>query len=180
MSEDSLRGRLVVATPALTDGNFAHAVVLLLEHSDEGALGLIVNHPSDAALHDAVPEWAPLAAEPAVVFVGGPVQPEAVIALARTYGPAEAVQTVLPGVGVVDMSTDPTQVGTAIAGVRLFAGYAGWGAGQLESELATGSWFVVDARPEDVFADEPEAVWSRVLRRQGGVFTTIPADPTAN
>lgn len=180
MSEDSLRGQLVVATPALADGNFSHAVVLLLEHSDEGALGLIVNHPSDTSLDAAVPEWSALAAEPPVVFIGGPVQPEAVIALARTYGRAESVQTVLPGVGVVDMSADPTLVGTAIAGVRLFAGYAGWGAGQLESELATGSWFVVDARPEDVFADEPDEVWSRVLRRQGGVFTTIPVDPTAN
>lgn len=180
MNEDSLQGRFVVATPALADGNFAHAVVLLLEHSVDGALGLVVNRPSDAPLHTTVPDWASLAAEPGVVFVGGPVQPQAIIALARTYGPAPGIEIVLPGVGAVDLSADPTLVGTAIAGVRLYAGYAGWGSGQLESEIASGSWFVVDARPEDVFVDEPGALWQRVLRRQGGVFTTIPQDPTAN
>lgn len=180
MNEDTLQGRLVVATPALADSNFAHAVVLLLEHSAEGAVGAIVNRPTETSLVTSMPEWASLAAEPTVLFLGGPVQPEAVIALARTYGPTADVEQILPGVGVVDLSGDPTKIGAAIAGVRVFAGYAGWGAGQLEDEIAGGSWFVVDARPEDVFTDEPDAVWRGVLRRQGGVFTTIPADPTAN
>lgn len=180
MNEQSLRGRLVVATPALADGNFAHAVVLMLEHNAEGAVGVILNRPSDTALSDTLPDWAALAADPPVVFVGGPVQPEAIIAVARTFGPTEDVQAVLPGVGVVDLSGDPTLIGAAIAGVRVFAGYAGWGSGQLEGEIAAGGWFTVDARPEDVFADEPGGVWRRVLRRQGGVFTTIPADPTEN
>lgn len=177
---DELTGRLVVATPALTDGNFAHAVVLVVEHNDDGAAGVVVNHPSDATVTATLPGWASLAAEPGVLFVGGPVQREAIIALARTYGPTDGVQPILPGVGVVDVSADPTLVGAVIAGVRVFAGYAGWSGGQLESEIAVGSWFVVDARPEDVFTDEPDALWRRVLRRQGGVFTTIPPDPTAN
>lgn len=180
MSEHSLAGRLVVATPALADSNFSHAVVLLLEHTAEGAVGVIINRPSETPLQTAVPDWQSLAAEPAVLFLGGPVQREAVIALARTYGPTEQVQAVLPGVGVVDLGGDPTLVGAAIAGVRVFAGYAGWGPGQLEGEIATGSWFVVGGRPEDVFADDPAGVWQRVLRRQGGVFTTITTDPTAN
>lgn len=180
MSEDSLRGHLVVATPALADSNFSHAVVLLLEHNADGAVGVVVNRPSDTPLEAALPDWVSLAAEPTVAFAGGPVQPDAVIALARTYGPAEQVQMILPGVGVVDLSADPTLVGVAIAGVRLFAGYAGWGAGQLENEIATGSWFVVHARAEDIFADEPETLWRRVLRRQGGMFSTIPPDPRAN
>ena len=180
MADQSLSGQLIVATPALTDGNFAHTVVLVLEHNPDGAVGVVVNRPSDAALATALPSWAALAAEPDVVFVGGPVQPQAIIALARTYGPTEGVQPILPGVGVVDVSGDPTLVGTVIAGVRVFAGYAGWGGGQLEEEVAGGGWFVVDARPEDVFTDEPGSLWRRVLRRQGGVFTTIPPDPTAN
>lgn len=170
----------MVATPALADGNFAHAVVLLLEHNADGAVGLIVNRPSDASLVAALPEWVSLAADPPVAFVGGPVQPDAIIALARTYGPSDGVQPVLPGVGVVDLSADPTELGTAIAGIRMFAGYAGWGGRQLESEIDQGSWFIIDAEAEDVFSDEPGALWRRVLRRQGGVFTTIPADPTAN
>lgn len=180
MSEEFLRGRLVVATPALADGIFAHAVVLLLEHTSDGAVGLVVNHPSDAAVETTLPQWSSMAAEPAVVFVGGPVQPEAIIGLARTYGLDEGTRTILPGVDVADLSADPTLVGTAIAGVRIFAGYAGWGAGQLEGEISQGSWFVVDARPEDIFTAEPGELWRGVLRRQGGVFTTIPADPTAN
>lgn len=180
MSTEPLTGRLIVATPALTDGNFAHAVVLVLEHSAEGAVGLVVNRPTEATLTEALPGWVALAADPGVLFVGGPVQREAIIALARTYGPTEGVQQIVSGVGVVDVSADPTLVGAAIAGVRVFAGYAGWSGGQLESEIAVGSWFVVDARPEDVFTDEPEALWRHVLRRQGGVFTTIPTDPTAN
>ncbi|HVL98154.1 MAG TPA: YqgE/AlgH family protein [Egibacteraceae bacterium] len=182
MSTAFLTGRFVVATPALTDGNFAHTVVLLLEHKTDGAVGVVVNRATDAALSVALPRWATLAAEPAVVFAGGPVQPDALIGLARTYGPPEGdgLAAIFPGVGVVDLSADPTLLGAAIAGVRVFAGYAGWGGGQLETEIAAGSWFVVDARAEDVFTEAPGALWRGVLRRQGGVFTTIPADPTAN
>lgn len=179
MSED-LTGRLIVATPALADGNFAHAVVLVVEHDADGTAGVVVNRPSDAAVTATLPRWASLAAEPGVLFVGGPVQREAIIALARTYGPTDGVQPILSGVGVVDVSADPTLLGAVIAGVRVFTGYAGWSGGQLESEIAVGSWFVVDAHPEDVFTDEPEALWRHVLRRQGGVFTTIPTDPTIN
>lgn len=180
MTEQPLGGRLVVATPGLTDGNFAHTVVLVLEHHDEGAIGLVLNRPSEAAVADALPDWATLATAPAVVFLGGPVQREAVIGLAHTSASGEDTPQILPGVGVIDLGGDPALLTDRIDDVRIFAGYAGWGGGQLEEEIAAGGWFVLDARVDDVFATYPDELWRRVLRRQGGVFTTIPTDPSRN
>lgn len=180
MSEQPLRGRFLVATPTLTDDNFAHSVVVVLEHGGEGTVGVIVNRPSDVALAAALPGWQALAAEPTLVFVGGPVQRDAIMGLARTYGSGESELEIMPGLGIVDLGEDPTLIEAPLAGVRVFAGYAGWSAGQLESEIAAGGWFVVDGRPDDVFSDDPDTLWERVLRRQGGVFRTIPADPTEN
>lgn len=176
---EQLRGRFLVATPALTDDNFDHTVVLVLEHTGEGTIGVVVNRPSEVEVTAALPEWQTLAAEPARVFAGGPVQQDALIALGRTYG-GEGEGHVLGGVRIVDLRTDPTLVEAPLAGVRVFAGYAGWGAGQLSGEIAAGGWFVVDARADDIFSTDPDTLWQRVLRRQGGVFRTIPADPTAN
>lgn len=179
MTDMPLRGRLLVATPSLTDGNFAHAVVLVLEHHDEGAVGVVVNRPSEAALADTLPEWAPRASGPEVIFVGGPVQRDAMIALGRSADTDAGEQLVLPGVAVVDLAEDPGRR-SDIEAVRVFAGYSGWGAGQLETEIEAGGWFVVDALPDDVFAAHPEDLWRRVMRRQGGVYTTIPRDPSHN
>lgn len=180
MTEQLLGGRLVVATPALTDGSFAHTVVLVLEHHDEGAVGVVVNRPSEAAVAEALPDWGSLAAPPAMVFLGGPVQREAMIGLARTPRPDAGMQEVLPGVTVVDLAENAALVSDQVQSVRVFAGYSGWGAGQLEEEIAGGGWFVVDAHADDVFAAYPQDLWRRVLRRQGGVFTTIPPDPSRN
>ena len=176
----SLRGRLVVATPALGDPNFAHSVVFLLDHTEEGALGVILNRPSTVEVSETLPHWEVLAARPGVVFIGGPVQPEAVVALGRGGDESDEVQPVGDGVGIVDLRADPLGLIGELAGLRLFAGYAGWGAGQLEEEITQGGWFVVDALPEDVFGDQPEDLWEEVLARQGGVFRTISQDPTLN
>ena len=158
---DALRGRLIVATPDLADPNFSSTVVLLLEHGPDGALGVVLNRPSDLEVREAFADWCPLVSSPPVVFVGGPVQPNAVIALARG------------GAGLDEA------VGR-LGALRIFAGYAGWGAGQLEAELASGSWFAVDAEPDDAFSDAPERLWRAVLTRQGGVFTTVTEDPSLN
>jgi putative transcriptional regulator len=175
--DQPLTGRLLVATPALGDPNFANTVVLILEHSEDGALGVVLNRPTDTPVEAAVPAWAPLAASPGVVFVGGPVQQDGMVGLGRgalaTSDPPEG----LGDVGVVDLAGDPEP---GVAEVRVFVGYAGWGASQLDGELEAGGWFTVDAHPDDVFTDEPPGLWRSVLERQGGIFRTVPEDPSLN
>jgi putative transcriptional regulator len=172
MPHSSLKGRLLVATPALRHPDFDRTVVLVLEHRHEGALGLVLNRPSEVGLDDAVPDWEPFAARPPVVFIGGPVAPAAAICLARSDAGdnGEAWSPVLGSLGVLDE-------------VRLFAGYAGWGPEQLEGEVAAGAWFVVDAQPDDALSAHPHELWSQVLRRHGGrlaAFASFPADPSRN
>lgn len=177
----SLRGRLVVAAPDLVDPNFAHTVVLLLAHDDEeGALGVVVNRPSDVEMEGALRGWGRLAAPPPFVFVGGPVEPTSVIGLARTRADGAGVEPVIDGAGVLDLARTPQDLGAQVASIRVFAGYAGWAPAQLESEIAAGGWFVLDADPDDAFSDEPEGLWARVLRRQGGLFRTAAVDPSLN
>src|SRR2546427_3512439 len=179
----SLRGRLLVATPALGDPNFDRTVVLILEHTPEGALGVVLNRPSETGLEEAGADWEgwdAYATAPRVVFVGGPVSRTAVICVARLGdGGAEGFQPVLGDIGLADMGQPPR----GIEEVRLFAGYSGWGEGQLESEIDEGAWFVVDARPDDALTDDPDELWAEVLRRQGGrlaMFALCPPDPSVN
>ena len=172
-------GRLLVANPLLPDPNFDRTVVLLLATSEDGALGLVLNRPSHMDVGEPLPQWEHLAAEPAVLFLGGPVQHQAVICLARnlqaTGVPEEGTagrdeeeewKEVAPGIGTLDLDQDPDDVVDRVRQVRMFAGYAGWGAGQLESELEAGAWWVVDAEPGDAFTLEPGQLWKQVLRRQ--------------
>ncbi len=180
-----LRGRLLVAAPPLVDPNFDRTVVLMLEHEPEGALGLVLNRPSDTELADAVPEWGALATAPPVVFAGGPVSPEAVIALARsdTTEERDGWVPIVGGLGTVDLGRSPDEVGAHIDGVRVFVGYAGWAPAQLEDEVAHGAWFVVDFDLDDAFGADPEHLWRRVLRRQRGrlaMFANCPLDPSTN
>jgi putative transcriptional regulator len=179
------RGRLLVATPVIGDPNFERTVILMIEHSDEGALGVVLNRATDVELPGRLPGWDALAAEPSVVFVGGPVQPDAVICLAAVNDPdpVEWWQPVVGDVGVVDLDHEPEDVAGALDRLRVFAGYAGWGPDQLEEELEAGAWFVVDAEPADVLAAEPDGLWQAVLRRQPGrvrLFAGFPEDPTTN
>jgi len=172
---ESLAGTLVVAMPHLLDPNFFRSVVLILEHDEEGAVGVIINRPSTSGLGDELPDWAPLLAEPGVVFVGGPVQPSAAVGL------ADGVEgSSLPGVGIIDLSAPPGELDSP---VRIYAGYAGWGPGQLEAEVIAGDWIVTAGRAEDVFALEPGALWTSVLKRQPGsvaMLATFPVDPRLN
>ncbi len=184
-----------MATPELGDPNFDRTVVLLLEHTVEGAVGVVLNRPSETPLAEAGADWGgwdAFAAPPGVVFVGGPVARTAVIAVARASdGPwgsgvspegnkLAGFQPVLgDSVGIVDLTAEPEGVDA----VRLFAGYAGWGGGQLEAEISAGGWFILDALPSDPLSDEPEELWAAVLRRQGGriaLFAACPPDPSLN
>ncbi len=152
----SLRSRLLVASPSLTDPNFYRSVVFLIDHDDDGALGVVLNRPTEVSVGDPLPGWDLLAAEPAVVFSGGPVQPVAAVAIGRT---AE-------GVGTLDLNQDPLEAAREVEAVRVFSGYAGWSPGQLEGEIDEGAWIVVDAEPDDVMSEDPEGLWERVLERQ--------------
>lgn len=183
---ESLTGRLLVATPALKDPNFERTVVLLVAHEDGGALGVVLNRATEVAVADVLDGWGGLAGDPAVVFEGGPVQPEAAICLARTKVGVTGLtgfSRVSGAVGTVDLSGNPDALRDSLLGVRVFAGYAGWAPGQLENEIETGSWFVFDALPGDAFVSRPDDLWPMVLRRQGGLTAAVaifPADPTMN
>ena len=186
MTSGPLKGRLLVASPTLRDPNFARAVVLMLEHSDEdGALGLVLDRPSLTSVAEVLPAWAPLAAEPAVAFVGGPVSPNAAVCLGWSPAGSEPKGwTAIDGpLGIVDLSQDPAALSGALERVRVYAGYAGWGSAQLEAEIALGAWYVVDAMPADPFVGDPQLLWRHVLRRQGGSLALVsmfPPDPALN
>ena len=186
MSDDMLKGRLVVATPNLGDPNFERTVVLVLEHGDEGALGVVLNRPSDLDLAEPLPEWARAAAHPPVVFIGGPVAPSAAVCLARVGhngGGATGWEPLMGPLGTLDLDSDPDEAIPRLDQIRVFAGYAGWGPGQLEAEIEAGGWFVVDADATDPLSPAPEHLWAAVLRRQRGalaLFAAFPADPTMN
>lgn len=182
-------GRLAVATPLLTDPNFARSVVLLLQSDDEdGALGLVLNRPTGTEVAEVLEPWGRLAGALPVVFTGGPVQPNAAICLgrARLGAPAVASYSQLenaPTLGTVDLDASPEELDGAVAEVRIFAGYAGWSVGQLEAEVDEGAWWILDALPSDAFSDRPDRLWQQVLRRQGPplAFAAIyPEDPTNN
>jgi putative transcriptional regulator len=182
-SDENFRGRLLVASPALRDPNFHRTVVLVAEHGEEGAMGLVLNRASSAVAAEAAPALAALVDEAALVHVGGPVEPQAVIVLAEFDDHDEAATIIFGDVGFVRADSDPEELAGETRRVRLFAGYAGWGAGQLESELEEESWIVADPVTDDVFSDQPDRLWSVVLRRKGGPFAlvaTMPPDPSLN
>lgn len=186
-----LTGLLLVATPRLVDPNFSRRVVLVLDHGDHGALGVVIDRPSGVAVEELLPQWHAVAAPPAELFVGGPVARNALVGLVRLasgdHAPEQAGWRLLVDadrpVGTVDLTVDPTPATDSIVGARLFSGYAGWDSGQLEVEIEEGSWYVVPARAPDPVSADPEGLWRRVLRRQGGALTVVsgyPSDPTMN
>ncbi|HET9443328.1 MAG TPA: YqgE/AlgH family protein, partial [Acidimicrobiales bacterium] len=171
-------GKLLVATPTLEDPNFHRSVVLLLAAGAEGAIGVVLNRTNDVPVEVLLPGWERLAAEPRSVFVGGPVARSSVICLGRlgddaaeaaeAGGEPDGFQPVAGLLGTVDLNRDPESLGAGVVAVRLFSGYSGWGAGQLRGEIESGSWLVLDLRESDAFTDDPDGLWRRVLRRQGG------------
>jgi putative transcriptional regulator len=178
-------GRLLVAEPMLGDPNFDRTVVLVIQHSAEGALGLVLNRPTDVAVAEALPGWEGVATEPAVLHLGGPVEEQSGWCLARARHPDDLVGfvPVIGDLGLVDLELDPRDVGESFHAVRLYAGYSGWGPGQLEHELAQDAWFVADAEPDDPFLPEGPALWKRILARQGGPIARLanfPVDPSLN
>lgn len=181
---DTLRGRLLVATPAIDAGPFLRSVVFVLDHDADGTLGVIVNRPLDAGVDDVLPAWGAFVNAPVCLFDGGPVAMDSALAVGVLGGdtPPHGWRQMAGRVGLVDLE-GPLPGDGQFAGLRVFAGYAGWGSGQLEDELAEGSWVVVDALDADLLSPQPETLWSEVLRRQEGdvrFWATFPPDPGAN
>ena len=207
----SLRGWLLVSTPRLADPNFVRSVLLVLDHGSFGAMGVVLNRPGGVGVDEFLPRWHDVAVPPAELFTGGPVARNAVIGLVRLQPAARPVagrsrdpgtagdggdggdgsepegwRLLIDGerpVGTVDLGTDPSRLGPVIAGARLFSGYAGWDAGQLEREIAEGSWYALPAEERDPMSADPEGLWTRVLRRQGGALAVVagfPEDLAAN
>lgn len=174
--EDSLRAHLLVAAPSLFD-YFRRTVVLVIEHSDEGAMGVVLNRSSETTVAEAVPTLAEHADDEELVHVGGPVAPEAVVALGEFEDPEEAGTPVIGSLGVVD----PDRPDASLRRLRVYAGYAGWAPGQLEDEIEQGAWIIESADPDDPFRDGD--LWSDALQRKGGAYAllaTMPADPSLN
>jgi len=178
-------GVLLVASPLLGDPNFRRAVVYVLDHRSDGSVGVVLNRPSDVTLLDVLPQWWDLASTPRTLFVGGPVETNAALCLAeaRPGTDPDGWTAVCGPVGLTDLDIDPTALEQDLNQVRVFAGYAGWGAGQLSDEIAEGAWMVVAGHVSDVFSDPGMDLWRGVLRRQGGsiaLLATFPDDPRMN
>ena len=183
-----LTGRLLVAAPMLSDPTFARTVVLLLDHDEDGSLGLVLNRPSHVPVGAVLPPWDGRTTGTDVLFTGGPVADDSALALGLLPGPhdgpePEGFRRVAGPFGLVDLDLDPDDSLAELDAIRIYAGYAGWDAGQLDDELAEGAWYVVDGGPADVFDTDPEDLWQRVLRRQQGelAFVATPStDPSLN
>ena len=174
--DESLRGRLLIAAPSLFD-YFRRTVVLVIEHNDEGAMGVILNRVSETPVAEAVPALADLAGEGDLIRLGGPVAPQAVVALGDFADPGEAGKAVVAGLGTVD----PDAPHDSLRRVRVYAGYAGWSPGQLDGEVEQGAWIVEEARADDPFHEGD--IWSDILRKKGGgyrLLATMPEDPSVN
>jgi putative transcriptional regulator len=181
---DSVRGQLLIAGPSLTDPNFWRTVVLIVEHNDEGALGLVLNRPSETSVGEAVPQLEELVDLGESLFIGGPVQPSAVIVLAEFEDPGDAALIAFDDIGVLGTGGGESEEPAAgVVSSRAFVGHAGWGPQQLDGELDRGDWILEPARRQDAFSDDARELWSEVLTRKGGSYALVarmPADPSTN
>ncbi|MBV9607155.1 MAG: YqgE/AlgH family protein [Solirubrobacterales bacterium] len=180
---DSARGQLLVAGPALLDPNFWRTVVLIVEHNDDGALGLVLNRPSETSVREAVPQLAPVLDPDDPLFIGGPVQPSSVIVLAEFEDPSDAALLAFDDVGVLGTGASEEELTVGVRSGRAFLGHAGWGPGQLNGELERGDWILEPAKLEDAFSAQARSLWSEVLTRKGGSYALVarmPADPSMN
>ncbi len=180
---ESLRGKLLLASPALLDPNFRRTVVLIGPHDEQGALGLVLNRPSDVRVGDVVENLGSLSGDSERLFVGGPVAPGAVVVLAEFEDPSLAAMQIVGDVGLPSMNAAPEHLADGVRRSRCFAGHAGWGPGQLDSELDEASWIVEPLVADDLWRDPEEDLWATLMLRRGGEYALLarmPMDPTLN
>lgn len=187
MDQPFLTGKLLVATPQTGGEVFRRGVVLVLHHDADGAHGVVLNRRLDAPVGSVLPAWQEYVTPPDRLFQGGPVGLDTALGLVGVPGfdvdEPMGVRLILGSVGLVDLDTPPVLVMPELSGLRIFAGYSGWGPAQLEEEIRRGGWYVMDAEPRDAFSDEPDLLWGQVLRRQGGNLAFValyPDDPSEN
>jgi putative transcriptional regulator len=178
---ESIKGKLLIAGPTLFDPNFRRAILLIADHDEQGAVGVVLNRPADVTVAEAAPELGDLVDPEERLFIGGPVQPQAAVVVAEFDDPSRASLLAFGSVGFLT-GEEPVTVG-GIRRARVFAGYAGWGPGQLEQETEQDSWLTEAALPQDIFTPDPEQLWNSVVRRKGREFqllATMPFDPSSN
>ncbi len=186
MSGPDLTGRLLLATPTLTAPAFTRTVILVLDHGEDGTMGVVLNRPLTVDVAAVLPAWQPHTTAPGVIFQGGPVELDSALGLVAVPGDGReppGVRRLSGALGLVDLDAEPADVVRGLAGLRVFAGYAGWSSGQLEDEIREGSWYVVDSEARDPFTAEPAQLWRQVLRRQRGELAYVasyPLDPSEN
>ena len=180
---EPVAGRLLVATPLLGDPHFVRTVVFLLEHDGGGSVGVVLNRPSHTPVGQVLPDWHDAVSGPAVVFGGGPVQPDGALCLGQLQPGSSGIREVVDGVSTVDLDGDVAVITPNARRLRVFAGHAGWSPGQLDGELAEGAWWVLRGGPDDLFSDDPKLMWQQVLRRQPAplnLYSTFPLDASLN
>jgi putative transcriptional regulator len=180
---DSARGKLLIAGPSLPDPNFWRTVVLVIEHTDDGALGLVLNRPSETTVRDAVPQLETLIDLREQLFIGGPVQPSSVIVLGEFEDPTDAALLAFDDVGVLGTGASPQETDVGLRSGRAFVGHAGWGPSQLDDEIERGDWILEPALLGDAFTGQASELWALVLTRKGGNYALIarmPPDPSVN
>ncbi len=181
--QESLAGQLLLASPSLHDPNFERSVVLIGIHGPDGAMGVVLNRRSELTVAEAAPQLEEAVVETDHVYVGGPVQPSSIVFLGEFSDPGPAGLLVLGRIGFPTPDAEIDELSRATERVRVFAGFAGWGEGQLEAEIESGDWIAQAALPDDVFTDAPDELWANVLTRKGGSYALVarmPADPSLN
>lgn len=169
-------GMFLVADPGMKDPRFARSVVFLVEHSSDGAMGLIVNRRSQVPVSEALSELDPGAADPHKLYFGGPVEPGRIMYMHEggTESPdVSIIEDVSFGADYERLLELVGALGTG--SLRVYFGYAGWGAGQLEFELWRGDWQVLPARAGQIFSDDPGGLWKSLNRGRRGLITLAPA-----
>ncbi|HEY4332600.1 MAG TPA: YqgE/AlgH family protein [Ilumatobacteraceae bacterium] len=169
-STRSTKGSVLLAVPLLDEPTFHRTVVYMMQHDEDGALGVVLNRPTDEDSLPGLDSWMLELSHPQVVFEGGPVESSTLIAVAALAHDAEsdAYALLADGLGTVDLAKLPSDVAEGLRNLRVFRGYAGWGPGQLDDELEEGSWLVLDCDINDVFSRNPRDLWRNLLRRHGG------------
>ncbi|MEN8376858.1 MAG: YqgE/AlgH family protein [Gemmatimonadota bacterium] len=179
---DSLKGQLLISGGGLYDPNFRHTVILLAAHDEQGAVGVVLNRPLDVTVEDAVPVLSDLTVPGEALFEGGPVEPGHAVLLVEVDDPGMLDVQVFGSVGFLTGEVS-AELRPRIRRARIYVGHSGWGPGQLEAEMGEDSWILEPAIADDIFTDDPDSLWRRVLERKGPDYVAvsrIPFDPSMN